>query len=80
LVAVYVVEVLSFAAVDDQRVASYGAKGAHRTVYSTDEEFFGALKDFAGAAADISYLGLRCGHERSKGLKPPITSKPILKL
>jgi len=48
LVAVGVIEVRTFAALDDQRLAAYGAEGAHRAVDAADEEFCGAVEDFAG--------------------------------
>ncbi len=46
LVSVGVVKVLGFAALDDQRLAAYGAEGAHGAVDAADEEFCGAVEDF----------------------------------
>ena len=61
-VAVGVVEILGFAAVDDERVGLDGAEGADGRVDAADEEFFGAGEDFARAWAGEFGFGLRGGH------------------
>jgi len=63
LVAVSVVEVSTFAALDDERVAAYGAEGAHGAVDAADKEFCGAVKDFARAAALAVQGWLRGAHD-----------------
>ena len=61
-VAVGVVEILGFAAVDDERVGLDGAEGADGRVDAADEQFFGAGEDFARAWAGEFGFGLRGGH------------------
>jgi hypothetical protein len=50
---------LTFAALDDERIAAYRAEGAHWAVHATDEEFCGAVEDFARAAA-LAVKGWSC--------------------
>jgi len=49
-----------FAALDDEGLAAYGAEGAHGAVDAADEEFCGAVEDFAGAAS-LAVQGWSCG-------------------
>ena len=61
LVAVRVVEVLPFAALDDEGLAAYGVEGADGAVDAADEEFCGAIEDLARAAAVVAVQGWSCG-------------------
>ena len=63
LVAVNVIEVSTFAALDDERVAAHGAEGAHGAVDAADKEFCGAIEDFARAASLAVECWLWCAHD-----------------
>jgi hypothetical protein len=62
LVSVCVVEILAFAALDDEGLAAYGAEGTHGAVHAADEEFCGAIEDFAGAAPVAVQGWSGCAH------------------
>src|SRR5260370_1251910 len=60
LVAVGVVEILTFAAFDDERIAAHRAERAHGAVDAANEKLCGAVEDFARAAA-VAVQGWSCG-------------------
>src|SRR4029077_19711939 len=62
LVPVGIVEMLPAAALDDQRLSAYGPERAHRTVHASDQHFFGALENLAGALTLALQSGLRNTH------------------
>src|ERR1700738_1808085 len=75
---------LAFAALDDERLAAYGAEGAHGAVHAANEEFCGAVEDFARAAAlavqgwscCAHVMGLTIARERPARFATPTGSGP----
>jgi hypothetical protein len=51
LIAIRIIQMLTLAALDDERLTAYGAEGADGTIDAAHEQFFGALEDFARASA-----------------------------
>src|SRR6202030_76165 len=62
LVAVGVVQILAFAALDNERLAAHRAERAHRAVDAADEQFGGAVENLARAATLAVQACLRRAH------------------